>query len=71
MAAWAYVFGLLMPEYTPEGMQFMYNLSPLVMMSVTILGLWGLETKLTPEQLAEIKRNPPKPVKLLMKFSTK
>ncbi|ARN73161.1 BCD family MFS transporter [Oceanicoccus sagamiensis] len=65
MAAWAYVFGLLMPEYTPEGMQFMYNLSPLVMMSITILGLWGLETKLTPEQLAEIKRNPPKPVKLL------
>ena len=65
MAGWAWVFAILMPVYSPEAMQSMYNLSPLVMLSITALGLWGLETKLTPEQLADIKRNPPKPVKLL------
>jgi MFS transporter, BCD family, chlorophyll transporter len=65
MAGWAWVFALLMPEYSPEAMQAMYNLSPLVMVGITILGLWGLETRLTHEQVAEIKRNPPKQVKLL------
>jgi MFS transporter, BCD family, chlorophyll transporter len=65
MAGWAWVFALLMPQYSPEAMQAMYNLSPFVMVGITVLGLWGLEQRLTPEQLAEIKRNPPKPVKLL------
>ncbi len=65
MAFWAWIFALLMPEYSAEAMQQMYCLSPLVMVGVTILGLWGLETRLSPEQLAEIKANPPKPVKLL------
>ncbi|WP_101758374.1 BCD family MFS transporter [Oceanicoccus sp. KOV_DT_Chl] len=65
MAGWAWVFALLMPVYSPEGMQFMYNLSPVIMLGITVLGLWGLETRLTGEQLLELKRNPPKPVKLL------
>ena len=64
MAGWAWVFAILMPEYSHEAMQRMYNLSPLVMVGITCLGLWGLETRLTPEQVEEIKRNPPKPVSL-------
>ncbi|AQQ67881.1 hypothetical protein Mag101_09670 [Microbulbifer agarilyticus] len=65
MAGWAWVFGALMPVYSLEAMQDLYNLTPIVMISITILGLIKLETRLTPEQLQEIKTNPPKPVKLL------
>lgn len=65
MAFWAWIFALLMPEYSAEGMQRMYNLSPLIMVGFTIVGLWGLETRLTPEQLQNLRDNPPKPVKLL------
>ena len=65
MAGWAYVFGLLMPEYSHEQMQFMYCLSPIVMLGITFLGLIGLEPRLTPEQVQAIRDNPPKPVKLL------
>ena len=42
MAGWAWVFAILMPEYSHEAMQRMYNLSPLVMVGITCLGLWGL-----------------------------
>lgn len=65
MAGWAWVFALLMPEYSHEAMQRMYNLSPIIMVGIAVLGLWGLETRMTEEEVAEIKRNPPPPVKLL------
>lgn len=65
MAGWAWVFAVLMPEYSPAAMQRMYCLSPLVMVGGTILGLWGLETRLSAQQVAEIRRDPPKPVRLL------
>jgi BCD family chlorophyll transporter-like MFS transporter len=65
MAGWAWVFALIMPVYSFERMQFMYGLSPIVMLGITILGLVGLETRLTAEQVAEIRRNPPEPVRLL------
>ncbi|GAB3096435.1 BCD family MFS transporter [Aestuariicella hydrocarbonica] len=65
MAGWAWVFGLLMPEYSLEAMQDLYNLTPFVMLSITFLGLFKLETPLNAEQLQTLKNNPPKPVKLL------
>ena len=65
MAGWAWVFALIMPIYSYERMQFMYCLSPVVMVGIVLLGLVGLETRLTPEEAAEIKRNPPQPVRLL------
>lgn len=65
MAGWAWVFGFIMPEYSHEQLKFMYGLSPVIMLVITFFGLYGLETRLTPEQLQEIKSNPPKPVKLL------
>jgi BCD family chlorophyll transporter-like MFS transporter len=37
--------GAIMPVYTPEGMQLLYNLSPLVMGGLTLLGLLGLEPR--------------------------
>ncbi len=65
MAFWAWSFALLMPVYSHDAMQAMYSLSPLIMVGITILGLWGLETRLTAQQLADIKNNPPKQVKML------
>jgi len=65
MAGWAWVFALLMPVYSHERMQFMYGLSPIVMLTIAFVGLVGLETRLTSEEADEIKRNPPKPVRLL------
>ena len=65
MAGWAWVFALIMPVYSHEQMQFLYGLSPFVMLGIAFLGLVGLETRLTPEAAAEIRRNPPKPVRLL------
>ncbi len=65
MAGWAWVFALIMPIYSYERMQFLYCLSPVVMLGIAFLGLVGLETRLEPEEVDEIKRNPPPPVRLL------
>lgn len=65
MAFWAWIFALFMQEYSLAQMQFLYCLSPLVMLGLTLLGVAGLETPLTKAQRAELRRNPPPPVALL------
>ena len=62
MAFWAWVFSLFMREYSLQQMQFLYCMSPLAMLGLTLLGVLKLETRLTKEQLAALKRNPPLPV---------
>ena len=62
MAFWAWVFSLFMREYSLQQMQFLYCMSPLAMLGLTLLGVLKLETRLTKEQLAALKRNPPPPV---------
>ena len=64
MAFWAWVFAKIMPIFSFDQMQFLYCLSPVIMVGLTFLGVIGLETRLTKEQLAEVKRNPPPPVSL-------
>lgn len=65
MAFWAWIFALFMQEYSLAQMQFLYCLSPLVMVGLTFLGAVGLETPLTKAQRAELRRDPPPPVALL------
>ena len=65
MAFWAWVFSLFMQEYSLEQMQFLYCMSPVAMLGLTLLGVLKLETRLTREQLAELERNPPPPVALI------
>ncbi len=65
MAFWAWIFALLMRDYSLQQMQFLYCLSPVVMVGVTFLGAIRLETRLTREQVAAIRDNPPPPVSLL------
>ena len=64
MAGWAWVFGMAMPQFSFEAMQTLYNWSPVVMVGLTFLGVWKLETPLTKAQIKELKNNPPKPVAL-------
>ncbi|MEM1114720.1 MAG: PucC family protein [Pseudomonadota bacterium] len=65
MAFWAWVFALLMRDYSLQEMQALYNLSPLIMVGITFLGAYRLETPLTREQVAAIKDNPPPPVSVM------
>jgi BCD family chlorophyll transporter-like MFS transporter len=48
---------VVVPEYSPEQMQFFYNLTPLIALSTTLLGVIGLERRITPEQHAELLRS--------------
>lgn len=48
----AIVMNIVRPEYTPEAMQRLYNLTPWIVIGSAILGLVGLERRLTGEQLA-------------------
>ncbi len=65
MALWAWVFSLFMQEYSAQQMQFLYCLSPVVMVGLTFLGTWRLETPLSKTQARDLARNPPPPVSLL------
>ncbi len=47
----AIVFIQVMPYYTPEAMQRLYNLTPLVVLGFTLLGIVGMEKRLTGEAL--------------------
>ncbi len=64
MAFWAWVFSLFMGDYSLEELRFLYWMSPLVMVGVTLLGVVKLETRLTAEQVAAIADDPPPPVAL-------
>lgn len=48
----AIVMNIVRPEYTPEAMQRLYNLTPWVVIGSAVLGLAGIERRLTGEQLA-------------------
>ena len=65
MAFWAWIFSLFMRDYSLEQMRFLYWMSPLVMVGLTLVGVVKLETRLTREQVADIERDPPPPVSLL------
>jgi BCD family chlorophyll transporter-like MFS transporter len=55
---WAVVFRLLMPEFSLEAMQRLYNLTPLVVMALGLLSVWGLERRLSPEEVRAARANP-------------
>ena len=65
MAFWAWVFSLFMQDYSLEQMRFLYWMSPLVMVGLTLAGVVKLETPLTRDQVAAIRHDPPPPVSLL------
>ncbi|NJP04700.1 MAG: BCD family MFS transporter [Chloroflexaceae bacterium] len=41
---------MLMPTYDPQQMQYLYNLTPLIVITATVLGLIGLEKRLSPHE---------------------
>jgi BCD family chlorophyll transporter-like MFS transporter len=45
IAAWAFVFRLVMPVYSPEAMFRLYSLTPVVVMVIGILSVVGLEPR--------------------------
>jgi MFS transporter, BCD family, chlorophyll transporter len=49
----AVVFKNIMPTYTPESMQALYGLTPMVVMASTLLGIVGIERRLKGEALTE------------------
>ena len=48
----AIVMNIVRPEYTPEAMQRLYNLTPWIVIGSAMLGLVGIERRLTGDQLA-------------------
>lgn len=49
----AVVMNQVMPAFTPEAMQRLYNLSPWIVIGFTLLGVVGMEKRLNAEQQAE------------------
>ncbi|EFO79829.1 PUCC protein [Oscillochloris trichoides DG-6] len=45
---------VMMPHYTPEAMQNLYNLTPFVVLGTMIIGLIGVEPRITKEQHAKL-----------------
>lgn len=43
----------VMPIYTPESMQQLYNLSPFIVIGFTFLGILGMEKRLSPDEQVE------------------
>jgi BCD family chlorophyll transporter-like MFS transporter len=48
----------IMPEYSPEQMQFLYNLTPAVVMVAAVLGLVGMERRISREEHAALMATP-------------
>jgi BCD family chlorophyll transporter-like MFS transporter len=48
----AAVAGAIMPVYTPEAMQQLYNLTPIVVLVSTLFGVLGMERRITKDQHA-------------------
>ncbi|MEO1164636.1 MAG: BCD family MFS transporter [Chloroflexota bacterium] len=46
------VMGARMPEYSPEAMQSLYNLTPFVVIGSTLIGVLGMEKRLKGEEIA-------------------
>ncbi|MCB0061429.1 MAG: BCD family MFS transporter [Caldilineaceae bacterium] len=49
----AVVMNIVRPEYTPEAMQRLYNLTPFIVIGSTLLGVIGIEKRLRGTELAE------------------
>lgn len=49
------VMNIVRPEFTPEAMQRLYNLTPLIVIGSTLLGIIGIEKRLSREQLDEAR----------------
>ena len=49
------VMNIVRPEFTPEAMQNLYNLTPLVVIGSALLGVIGIERRLNKEQLEEAR----------------
>jgi len=47
----AVVMNAMRSEFTPEGMQRLYNLTPFIVMGCTLLGILGMEKRMNPEEL--------------------
>ncbi len=45
---------IIMPHYTPEAMQHLYNLTPFVVLGTMIIGLIGVEPRITKEEHAKL-----------------
>ncbi|WP_322487050.1 BCD family MFS transporter [Chloroflexus sp.] len=41
---------VIMPQYSPETMQYLYNLTPIIVTVTVLLGVLGLEKPITPEE---------------------
>jgi len=49
------VMNIVRPEFTPEAMQNLYNLTPLIVVGSTLLGVIGVERRMSREQLEEAR----------------
>ena len=41
------------PEYSPEAMQALYNLTPFIVIGFTLMGIWGVEKRMSKQEIAE------------------
>ena len=55
---WAYVFQQQMPFYSLALMQNLYNLTPLVCLVTTVIGVWGLEKRLDADAISQLRAAP-------------
>ena len=49
------VMNIVRPEFSPEAMQDLYNLTPLIVIGSTLLGVIGMEKRLSPDQLEQAR----------------
>jgi BCD family chlorophyll transporter-like MFS transporter len=49
------VMNIVRPEFSPEAMQNLYNLTPLIVLGSTLLGVIGMERRMNPEELEEAR----------------
>lgn len=49
----AIIMNKVRPEYSPEAMQALYNLTPLIVIGCTLIGIWGVEKRMSSEEIAE------------------
>lgn len=52
----AILMNKIRPEYSPEAMQALYNLTPLIVIGFTLIGIWGVEKRMSPAELTESLR---------------
>ncbi len=50
---------VIMPTYTPETMQYLYNLTPAIVLVTMIIGLIGIEPRITKEEHAKLLAKQP------------